>query len=133
MNHTILSSLPGHSQLRRLAALRSMAIGAQLLTLVAVWRILELDLDWQPMLLAVAGLTMANLFTILRLRNSRPISSLELFGQLCLDVLALSVLLYYGGGSTNPFVSLYLLPLVIAATTLPGRYTWGMAALTSFC
>ena len=42
-------------------------------------------------------------------------------------------MLYYGGGSTNPFISLYLLPLVIAAATLPPRYTWGMAALTAAC
>jgi len=48
-------------------------------------------------------------------------------------VLALSVLLYYAGGSTNPFVSLYLLPLVIAAATLPSRFTWAMAALTTAC
>ena len=38
----------------------------------------------------------------------------------CSSTLAvLSALLYLSGGSTNPFVSLYLLPLVIAATTLP--------------
>jgi two-component system sensor histidine kinase RegB len=49
------------------------------------------------------------------------------------DVFALTVLLYYGGGSTNPFVSLYVLPVVIAATILPSRYTWGMAALTVSC
>jgi len=133
MGNTILSSLPGHNQLRRLVALRGMAVAAQLLTLAAVWKILELELDWQPMLLAIAGLVLVNSFTLLRLRSSKPISNLELFGQLCMDVLALSVLLYYSGGSTNPFVSLYLLPLVIAATTLPGRYTWGMAALTSAC
>ncbi len=48
-------------------------------------------------------------------------------------MLVLSVLLYFAGGSTNPFVSLYLLPLVIAAATLPSRYTWGMAALTTAC
>jgi hypothetical protein len=52
-----------------------------------------------------------------------PVPNTELFAQLCVDVLALSVLLYYSGGSTNPFVSLYLLPLVIAAATLPGHYT----------
>jgi len=63
----------------------------------------------------------------------RAVSNLELFAQLGADVAALSILLYYGGGSTNPFVSLYLLPLVIAAATLPGRYTWGMAALTAAC
>jgi two-component system sensor histidine kinase RegB len=133
MNHTILSSLPGHSQLRRLVALRGMAVAAQLLTLAAVWKILELELDWQPMLLTIAALAAINLFSWLRLRSGKPVPNMELFGQLCVDVLALSILLYYSGGSTNPFVSLYLLPLVIAAATLPGRYTWGMAALTAAC
>jgi two-component system sensor histidine kinase RegB len=133
MHNTILSSLPGHSQLRRLVALRSVAIAAQLLTLAAVWKILELELDWQPMMLTIATLALINLFSWLRLRSHKPVSNSELFFQLCSDVLALSILLYYGGGSTNPFVSLYLLPLVIAAATLPSRYSWGMAVLTAAC
>ncbi|HEX5337711.1 MAG TPA: ATP-binding protein [Gallionella sp.] len=133
MNSSILSSLPGHSQLRRLIALRGVAISAQLVTLAAVWKILELELDWQPMLLAIATLAAVTLLSMLRLRSSSPVSNPEMFAQLGVDTLALTVLLYYGGGSTNPFVSLYLLPLVIAAATLPGRYTWGMAALTAVC
>lgn len=128
-----LSSLPGHSQLRRLVALRGIAVAAQLVTLAAVWKILEINLDWQPMLLAIATLAAINLFSLLRLRKATPVSSPELFAQLGVDVIALTVLLYYGGGSTNPFISLYLLPLVIAAATLPPRYTWGMAALTAAC
>ena len=107
MNSTILSSLPGHGQLRRLVALRGV-------TLAAVWKILKLELDWQPMLLTIATLASVNLFSWLRLRSDKPVSNLELFVQLCTDVLALSILLYFGGGSTNPFVSLFLLPLVIA-------------------
>jgi two-component system sensor histidine kinase RegB len=133
MDSTILSSLPGHSQLRRLIALRGIAVVAQLITLAIVWKILELELEWQPMLLAIATLVSINLFTWLRLRNNSPVSNPELFAQLSVDVIALTVLLYYSGGSTNPFVSLYLLPLVIAAATLPGRYTWGMALLTTIC
>ncbi|MDD5299348.1 MAG: ATP-binding protein [Gallionella sp.] len=133
MNSTILSSLPGHSQLRRLVALRSMVVAAQLLTLAAVWKVMELELNWQPMLLTIAALAAINLYSWLRLRSGKPVPNMELFAQLCVDVLALSVLLYYSGGSTNPFVSLYLLPLVIAAATLPGRYTWSMAALTAAC
>ncbi|MDZ4202040.1 MAG: GerAB/ArcD/ProY family transporter [Gallionella sp.] len=133
MSSTILSSLPGHGQLRRLVALRGVAVCAQLLVLFAVWKVLELELDWTPMLLAITLLAVINLATWARLRSSKPVSNPELFAQLCLDVLVLSVLLYFGGGSTNPFVSLYLLPLVIAAATLPGRYSWGMAVLTAAC
>ncbi len=133
MSSAILSALPGHNQLRRLVALRGIAVAAQLITLAAVWKFLELALDWQTMLLTIAALAAINLFTSLRLRKAAPVSSPELFVQLSVDVIALTVLLYYSGGSTNPFVSLFLLPLVIAAATLPPRYTWGMAVLTTIC
>ena len=116
-----------------MVALRGIAIAAQLVTLAIVWKVLQLQLDWQPMLLAIATLGAINLFTLLRLRNGSPVSNPELFAQLSIDVIALTILLYYGGGSTNPFISLYLLPLVIAAATLPPRYTWGMAVLTTLC
>ena len=133
MYSTILTSTPGHSQLRRLVVLRNIAIVAQLLTLAAVWKVLQLELDWQPMLMTIAALATINLFTWIYLRSDNPVSNPELFFQLCADVFGLSILLYYGGGSTNPFISLFLLPLVIAAATLPRKYTWGMAALTVTC
>ncbi|MDP1594790.1 MAG: ATP-binding protein [Gallionella sp.] len=129
----LFSTLPGHIQLRRLVNLRSLTVSAQLITLLAAWQILEMDLQWLHMLTGIAALTLFNIFSLLRLRNNKPVSHLELFIQLGCDVLALSVLLYYAGGSTNPFVSLYLLPLVIAAATLPSRFTWAMAALTTAC
>jgi two-component system sensor histidine kinase RegB len=133
LNMNIFSSLPGHVQLRRLVNLRSLTVAAQLSTLLAAWKILELNLEWLPMLSGIATLAAINLLTFLRLRSSRPVTNLELFAQLSVDVFVLSLLLYYAGGSANPFVSLYLLPLVIAAATLPARYTWGMAALTTSC
>lgn len=129
----LFSSQPGHLQLRRLVNLRSLAVTAQLLTLAAAWKILELELDWLPMLVCVAALATINCLTLLRLKSAKPVTSPELFAQLSADVFALSVLLYYSGGSANPFISLYLLPLVIAAATLPAFYTWGMAALTTAC
>jgi two-component system sensor histidine kinase RegB len=50
--------------------------------------------------------------------------------HLCADVALLTAALYFTGGATNPFVSLYLLPLIIAATVLPARHTWMMAGMT---
>ena len=130
---TLLSSFPGHIQLRRLVTLRGIAIAVQSAVLLIVWRVLKLELDWLPMLLTVSMLVVFNLFTWQRLRYETKVSRPELFIQLSVDVIALTALLYYSGGSTNPFVSLYLLPLVIAAATLPARYTWGMAMLTTLC
>jgi two-component system sensor histidine kinase RegB len=133
MDSTIPSSFPGHSQLRRLLVLRSIAVAAQLITLALVWKVLELELDWQPMLLTIAVYAVIAVLSRLRLRKNNIVSNPELFAQLSVDVFALTILLYYSGGSTNPFVSLYLLPLVIAAATLPARYTWSMAAFTAAC
>ncbi|BBE52238.1 Sensor histidine kinase RegB [Ferriphaselus amnicola] len=133
MNLSLLADSTGHSHLRRLVILRSIAVLAQIATLALVYRFLDMALTWLPMMATIAALAALNLLSWWRLRAARPVSNPELFAQLCADVLALSVLLYYGGGSTNPFVSLFLLPLVIAAATLPGRYTWLMAGLTTAC
>lgn len=133
MNSSLLATQTGHSHLRRLLLLRCGAILAQFATLILVHRFLSTDFAWLPMLGAVCFLTLVTALSWWRLSLDFPVGNLELFLQLSLDVLVLTVLLYYGGGSTNPFVSLYLLPLVIAAATLPRRDTWGMAALTLAC
>ena len=133
MNSSPFFAQTGHSHLRRLVMLRAIAVAAQCATLALVYRFLEMKLQWLPMLAAIAALAGLNLLTWMRLRNDKPVSNAELFAQLCADVLALSVLLYYGGGSTNPFISLFLLPLVIAAATLPHSYTWAMTGITTGC
>jgi two-component system sensor histidine kinase RegB len=133
MHSSLLASQTGHSHLRRLFMLRNWAILAQLAMLTLVHRFLSAELAWLPMLSTVGVLALANALTWWRLSRDYPVSHPELFVQLALDVTILSVLLYYAGGSTNPFISLYLLPLVLAAAILPRRYTWGMAALTLAC
>ncbi|RMH20827.1 MAG: sensor histidine kinase [Gammaproteobacteria bacterium] len=50
---------------------------------------------------------------------------------LILDTLVLSGFLYLTGGSTNPLVSLLLLPLVMVASLLPIRFVYSMALLTT--
>ena len=62
-------------------------------------------------------------FTAIRLRTSWPVTELEYAVQLACDLFIHSALLYFSGGSTNPFVSYYLVPLTIAAVTLPWRYS----------
>jgi two-component system sensor histidine kinase RegB len=133
MNSSLLSIQTGHAQLQRLITLRAMAVLAQCAMLALVHYLLKMELPWLPMLVCIAVLATCNLLSWMRLRANHPVSNMELFAQLCVDVSALSVLLYYAGGSTNPFVSLYLLPLVIAAATLPQRYTWAMALVTTAC
>jgi two-component system sensor histidine kinase RegB len=100
---------------------------------VAYWTEL-LPLPW----LSLAGtLPLSSLlcaFTALRLRLSLPVTEMEYALQLACDLLIHSALLYYSGGSTNPFVSYYLVPLAIAAVTLPWLYSLILSgiALTAY-
>lgn len=124
---------PSSSNLRRILLLRSFMIGGLLLAGWAAVRLLELPLPLPPLFAVIGLLTLANLLSWWRLRQPWAVADGEFFAQLLVDVLAITVLLFFAGGSTNPLVSLYLVPLVIAAITLPAAYTWSMAALTGAC
>jgi two-component system sensor histidine kinase RegB len=128
-----LSQSPLSKNLQRLFLLRSIAIAVQCLTFALVYWVLEMPLPWTEMVMVVIFLTVLNFATWLRLRRNWPVSNIEFFAQILIDVIALGALLYFSGGSTNPFVSLYLLPLTITAAALPWVYTWGMAAITIGC
>ncbi|MDY6942447.1 MAG: ATP-binding protein [Pseudomonadota bacterium] len=58
------------------------------------------------------------------------VSRLRFFWHLAVDVAGLTALFYFTGGYTNPFTSFYLLPLAIAASTLPPRDTLQLALAT---
>ena len=108
-------------------------IAAQCMTFALAHWVLNMQLPWAEMVAVTVMLAVLNLATWIRLRRKWPVSSIEFFAQLLVDVFALSALLYFSGGSTNPFISLYLLPLTIAAAALPWAYTWVMAAVTISC
>lgn len=121
------------ANLRRLVALRVIAIAGQALAVWFAASRLHLALPLEPLSATLTILTAANLLTWLRLRRNWPVHDAELFAHLAFDVLGLTVLLYYTGGSTNPFATLYLLPLTLTAAALPWAYTWAMAGLTLAC
>jgi len=119
--------------LQRLFVLRNIAIICALAAVTIASQVLAMELPLLPLLLTIAVHGVINILTLLRMRKPRPVSSWEFFVQLVLDTLVLCALLYFAGGSTNPFVSLFLLPLVIVASILPQRFTWAMAVLTVGC
>ncbi len=125
--------MPSASNLRRVFLLRSIEIGALALVVVLARRVLALPLPELPIAAVIGALALVNLLTWWRLRQPWPVTDGEFFAQLLVDVFAITVLLYYAGGSTNPLVSFYLVPLVIAAITLPAAYTWAMAGFTTSC
>ncbi len=118
----------------RLTVIRVLVLAAQAGSVgVAYWTEL-LPLPWLSLAGTLALSSLLCAFTALRLRLSLPVTELEYALQLACDLLIHSALLYYSGGSTNPFVSYYLVPLAIAAVTLPWLYSLILSgiALTAY-
>ncbi len=102
--------------------LRNVAVAAQLAVLLLVVVGLKIQLQALPILLVIAALWLWNLVLGQRLDRRWPVTAAEIAVNLVVDMLALGALLYWSGGSTNPFVSLFLVPVALAAAFLPVRY-----------
>jgi two-component system sensor histidine kinase RegB len=61
-----------------------------------------------------------------RLRRG-GLGATELALYLAVDAASIAVLVFLTGGYANPFISLMLVPLILAAVTLPPPHAWGMA------
>jgi len=94
---------------------------------------LQMHIPLLPLIIVISIYGAINIISWLKLRHRPAIAINTFFLQLLIDVVTLTVILYFTGGSTNPFVSLLLLPLVIVAATAPRHYAWSMAAITIAC
>ena len=113
------------SSIRRVLLLRSVAIALQLLAVLTAYYVLDFALALLPLLSIIAVESLFQLLSVVVLRrriHSRAPGAATVVWQLA-DILFLTLLLMHSGGATNAFVSLLLLPVMIAAVTLPGRLT----------
>jgi two-component system sensor histidine kinase RegB len=121
---------PSRANLLRLCLIRSIVIAV--LLAVAFWFRFygSVSLPWRPLLLILFSMVIVNGLVVLRLRSDTPVSEKEFFANLLLDVVFLTLVLYFTGGSTNPIVSYYLIPLIISAAVLRPAFTWFIAFLS---
>ena len=69
-----------------------------------------------------------------RSRRAVPIGdNAEFFVHLLADIAFFSILLFFSGGASNPFVSYMLIPISIAAITLSRVYSIALAATALLC
>jgi len=113
----------------RLTWIRLLVLAAQAATLGFAYLSDMVTLAWLPLLVLLALSLSMCVLTSLRLRCSWPVTELEFALHLVMDLFVHSGLLYYVGGSTNPFVAYYLVPLTIAAATLPWLYSVVLSGL----
>lgn len=115
------------ANLRRLAIIRVILITSIATTLLYIYFQTRLELMYEVYISILAVFALLNFATMWRLYQPWPVTDIEYFAQLLLDIVVLTGLLYFSGGATNPFVSYYLVPLTICAALLPWRYTWIIA------
>ncbi len=124
---------PLAKNLERIFMMRNIVILCQIAVIAFVHKVLAIPLPLFPMGMTIALLGLFNVWTRYRLSRHSPVTEIGFFLQILADVAALTSLLYFSGGSTNPFVSLYLIPIIISAAALPWRYTWTTAAIAVAC
>lgn len=120
--------------LQMLLGLRLLAVIGQSLTVTIAERTLGISLPLEPLAIAIGALGVTAALTGVRLGTKLPITQLELALQLLVDVLQLTAVLYFTGGTTNPFASLFLIPMAFSAAALAWPYVFGitLATLSSY-
>jgi two-component system sensor histidine kinase RegB len=132
MENSISLVNPSHRNLQRLLLLRSVMITFMLAATFTLFY-LHIPLPQMPIAIAVGGMLLLNLLTLMRLRKHSNVHELELLVQLLGDLTALTILFYYTGGYSNPLVWMYLLPLTVAAVALKRAYAWLLTMVAVTC
>ncbi|WP_269619820.1 ATP-binding protein [Zhongshania sp. BJYM1] len=120
---------PNTANLRGLCIIRSLVIAGQFAAVLYAEAQLGWLLPYVMLKLLLGAITVFALFSWWRSFRTWPVTDIELFIHLCIDILGFSAVLYFSGGANNPFISYLLVPLSIAAATLPWTYAWTSSAL----
>jgi len=107
-----------------------MILSEVLLIVLSVYG-LSIHLPELQLWLVVLATCAVNIFTSMRLGTDEPVTELEIFSQISIDVFAIAAMLYLTGGASNPITWVFLLPLIITAIMLPQDYAWYMVILTT--
>jgi two-component system, sensor histidine kinase RegB len=117
-----------------LVRLRWGAFVGQGLLVLAVDGSMGIALPTLPLLVIIGVGLATNGGLTLWQRGATQVGDAVLSGVMLLDALLLTALLYLSGGPFNPFSTLYLVNVALAAVLLPARWAWGllMASLLAF-
>ena len=125
---TEISSL---QNLKWLFILRNLMILGECFLVVLFVYILDISIPEQQLWLVIVAIIAFNAYTSMRLQTDDPVTELEVFSQICIDVFSIAALLYLTGGASNPITWVFLLPLIITSIMLPQSYAWYMVLLTT--
>src|SRR5262249_60924705 len=87
------------------------------------------ELDLTPILATLGGIVLVNVFWLFWVARRAGRGSL-VTPQITLDVMALTVMLWFAGGTSNPFAAFLTFHIVLAGLLCGARVSVGVAALT---
>lgn len=118
----------------RLTIVRGITWTGFLAAIIFGIEVLGFQLHVLPVISVIVAMGLFNVATWWRLGRPRAVTDTEYLLHWLIDIAGLSLLFYYTGGSTNPFITYLLVPLGIAAATLPWSYAWviALAATASY-
>lgn len=111
--------------------LRYLAVAGGMLALAVANAMMDIGAARAPLVGTLATLLAINVAAHLWVRRRERDAPALIALQLCVDMLALTVVLHFSGGPGNPFASLYLVPVAVAAATLRLRYAVPLGVLAS--
>lgn len=126
----IWSSTEPSNTLRILFWFRTFSILGQIVAAMFAQLVFSFPLNELGIASVIVVLIAVNVYTWFRSGSLAESLPIEIFIQLLIDIAALTALFYFAGGATNPFVSMYLLPLAIGAVLLSQVWVWLLAAIS---
>jgi two-component system sensor histidine kinase RegB len=108
-------------------------VAGQVATIVVTQYLLGIGLPLVEMVAVLVLLGTLNVLAYWRYSNASAIPSAELFIGLVADVFALTAQLYLSGGASNPFISLFLLHVILAAILLELWSAVSLAGIAGMC
>lgn len=121
----------GRLRVRTLVTQRWLVLAGEAVLLLAAATLLNFRAPY-PLCFGVIGAgAWVNLLTGVASPGQRTLGDLEACGQLAIDILQITALMFLTGGTGNPFVLLLIAPVTLAAATLPLRHTLILAGLAS--
>ncbi|WP_027514592.1 ActS/PrrB/RegB family redox-sensitive histidine kinase [Bradyrhizobium sp. WSM1417] len=122
-----------HIRLDTILRLRWLAVLGQLAAIFIVAQGLEFNVEIVPCVSIIALSAALNLGLQTVSNPLQRLEPMQAAGLLALNIVELAGLLFFTGGLQNPFSFLFLAPVLISATALPARFTFGLGVLAVAC
>jgi two-component system sensor histidine kinase RegB len=119
----------GRLRVRTLVTQRWLVLAGEALLLLAAGLLLNFRAPYALCFGVIGAGAWINLLTGVASPGQRTLGDVEATGQLAVDIVQISALLFLTGGSGNPFVLLLIAPVTLGAATLPLRHTLALAIL----